>query len=111
MQYLKTLVILASVGFPGMAAAEQQGQAERPNIILIVCDNLGYGDVGCFGSKLHRTPHIDRMAADGVRFTDFYITSGVCTAVVQNPTPRAPEPSLLPLKTESSRSRETSVDR
>ena len=79
MQYLKTLVILASVGFPGMAAAEQRGQAERPNIILIVCDNLGYGDVGCFGSKLHRTPHIDRMAADGVRFTDFYITSGVCT--------------------------------
>jgi len=50
-----------------------------PNFILIVCDNLGYGDVGCYGSKRHRTPHIDRMAAEGMRFTDFYVTSGVCT--------------------------------
>jgi arylsulfatase A-like enzyme len=50
-----------------------------PNFIVIVCDNLGYGDVGCFGSTLHRTPHIDRMAAEGVRFTDYYVTSGVCT--------------------------------
>jgi len=54
--------------------------AERPpNFVLISCDNLGYGDVGCFGSKKHRTPHIDRMAAEGVRFTSFYSTSGVCT--------------------------------
>lgn len=52
---------------------------ERPNVILIVCDNLGYGDVGCYGSKLHNTPHIDRMATEGLRFTDFYVTSGVCT--------------------------------
>jgi arylsulfatase A len=51
----------------------------RPNFIIILCDNLGYGDVGCFGSKLHRTPHIDRMAQQGMRFTDFYSTSGVCT--------------------------------
>ena len=51
----------------------------RPNFIIIFCDNLGYGDVGCFGSKLHRTPNIDRMAAKGMRFTDFYATSGVCT--------------------------------
>lgn len=50
-----------------------------PNIVLIVCDNLGYGDVGCFGSKRHRTPHIDRMAAEGMRLTHFYVTSGVCT--------------------------------
>ncbi|MCH5378301.1 MAG: sulfatase, partial [Planctomycetes bacterium] len=59
---------------PATAAADPP-----PNIILIVVDNLGYGDVGCFGSTLHRTPHIDRMAAEGVRFTDFYVTSGVCT--------------------------------
>ncbi|UCG49581.1 MAG: sulfatase [Phycisphaerales bacterium] len=50
-----------------------------PNFIIILCDNLGYGDIGCFGSKLHRTPNIDRMAAEGMRFTDFYATSGVCT--------------------------------
>ncbi len=54
-------------------------QAGKPNIILIVADNLGYGDVGCFGSKLHRTPHLDRMAAEGAKFTHFYVSSGVCT--------------------------------
>ena len=41
------------------------------NFVLTVCDNPGYGDVGCFGSKLHRTPHLDRMAAEGMRLTDF----------------------------------------
>lgn len=54
--------------------------AERPpNIVMFFVDNLGNGDVGCFGSKLHRTPHIDRLAADGTRFTSFYVGSGVCT--------------------------------
>jgi arylsulfatase A-like enzyme len=51
----------------------------KPNFILILCDNLGYGDVGCYGSKLHKTPHIDRLAAEGMRLTAFYATSGVCT--------------------------------
>jgi len=50
-----------------------------PNIVLILCDNLGYGDVGCYGSQKHRTPHIDRLAAAGMRFTDCYAASGVCT--------------------------------
>jgi len=50
-----------------------------PNFIVIVCDNLGYGDIGCFGSQLHKTPNIDRMAAEGIQFTNFYATSGVCT--------------------------------
>lgn len=53
--------------------------AERPNIILILCDNLGYGDIGCYGSTLHRTPHIDQMAAEGLQLTGFYVSSGVCT--------------------------------
>ncbi len=52
---------------------------EPPNLIFILCDNLGYGDVGCYGSKLHRTPNIDRMAAEGMQLTSFYVTSGVCT--------------------------------
>src|SRR6476646_5755886 len=50
-----------------------------PNIILILADNLGSGDLGCYGSKVHRTPNLDRMAAEGSRFTGFYVTSGVCT--------------------------------
>ncbi len=71
----------AAVIFIALLAASRVLPAAEPppNFILIVCDNLGYGDVGCYGSKLHRTPHIDRMAAEGMRFTDFYVTSGVCT--------------------------------
>ena len=52
---------------------------EKPNFIIIFCDDLGYGDVGCFGSKTNRTPNIDQMAAEGMCFTSFYVTSGVCT--------------------------------
>ena len=51
----------------------------KPNIILINCDDLGYGDLGCYGSKVNKTPVLDRMAAEGVRFTDFYMASPVCS--------------------------------
>ena len=51
----------------------------RPNFIIILCDNLGYGDLACFGSKTHRTPHIDRLAHEGMRLTSFYSSSPVCT--------------------------------
>ncbi len=50
----------------------------RPNLVLIVCDNLGNGDLGCFGATLHRTPHADRLAAEGTKFTGFHVASGVC---------------------------------
>jgi len=53
--------------------------SQRPNIILINCDDLGYGDTGPYGSTLHRTPNLDRMAAEGIRFTDFYMASPVCS--------------------------------
>jgi len=62
----------------GQVTASTAG-AERPNFVLLFCDNLGYGDVGCFGSTKHRTPHIDRMAREGLRLTSFYSASGVCT--------------------------------
>jgi arylsulfatase A-like enzyme len=52
---------------------------DNPNFIIIFCDDMGYGDLGCFGSTKHRTPNIDRMAEEGRRFTSFYVTSGVCT--------------------------------
>jgi arylsulfatase A len=51
----------------------------KPNIILINCDDLGYGDLGCYGSTINKTPAIDRMAAEGTRFTDFYMASPVCS--------------------------------
>ena len=52
---------------------------KKPNLIVMLMDNLGYGDVGCYGSHAHRTPNIDRLAAEGLRFTSFYSCSGVCT--------------------------------
>jgi arylsulfatase A len=51
----------------------------KPNIVLINCDDLGYGDLGCYGSPVNKTPAIDRMAAEGMRFTDFYMASPVCS--------------------------------
>lgn len=51
----------------------------KPNVVFILCDNLGYGDVGCYGSTLHRTPNVDRLAAEGLKLTGFYAASGVCT--------------------------------
>jgi arylsulfatase A-like enzyme len=53
-------------------------QKRKPNIILILADDLGYGDLGCYGQKSIKTPHLDRMAAEGMRFTDFYSGSTVC---------------------------------
>tara|TARA_B100001057_G_scaffold500921_1_gene618869 strand:- start:17024 stop:18388 length:1365 start_codon:yes stop_codon:yes gene_type:complete len=53
--------------------------ARKPNIVLIYMDDMGYSDIGCFGSTKNRTPVLDQMAQEGMRFTDFYVTSGVCT--------------------------------
>ena len=52
---------------------------DRPNIILINCDDLGYGDLGCYGSDRNKTPTLDRMADEGIRFTDFYMAAPVCS--------------------------------
>jgi len=52
---------------------------KKPNIILINCDDLGYGDLGCYGSQMNRTPHIDKLASEGMRFTDFYAASPACS--------------------------------
>ena len=51
-----------------------------PNVVLVFADDLGYADVGVFGARGYRTPHIDRLATEGVRFTDFYVAQAVCTA-------------------------------
>ena len=54
-------------------------RSSSPNFIVIFCDNLGYGDIEPFGSKVHRTPHLNRMAREGRKFNHFCVTAGVCT--------------------------------
>lgn len=55
------------------------GQGSLPNIVVVYCDDLGYGDPGCFGNQVNRTPNIDRMANEGMKFTEFYSASPVCS--------------------------------
>ena len=53
--------------------------AGRPNFVLILADDLGYGDLGCYGSELNQTPNLDRLASEGIRFTDFHSNGPMCT--------------------------------
>jgi len=54
-------------------------QKQLPNFIIIFCDDLGYGDIGTYGSEINRTPDIDKMAEEGMKFTSFYASASVCT--------------------------------
>src|SRR3954449_6354489 len=62
------------------AAAEPAGGKQPPNVVVVFADDLGYADVGCFGARGYSTPNIDRLAAEGVRFTNFYVAQAVCSA-------------------------------
>lgn len=63
----------------GLLAASSIFAASKPNVILIYTDDLGYGDLGCYGAKGYETPELDRMAQEGMRFTDFSTSSSICT--------------------------------
>jgi arylsulfatase A len=68
------LVVLLAIGW----ASELKAQ-EKPNIIVVLCDDLGYGDLACYGHPHIKTPHLDNMAKEGVRFTDCYSAAPVCS--------------------------------
>ncbi|MBI5691423.1 MAG: arylsulfatase [Verrucomicrobia bacterium] len=70
---------LAVLGLLAPAVDLAAAAPDRPNIVLIVADDLGYGDLGCYGATRVRTPHVDRLAAGGVRFTQGYAPSSTCT--------------------------------
>jgi arylsulfatase A-like enzyme len=67
-------ILLAALCSSAALAAER-----TPNIVIIYADDLGYGDLGCYGHPTIRTPHLDRMAGEGMRFTEFYSAAEVCT--------------------------------
>jgi arylsulfatase A-like enzyme len=73
---------LVALPFPAAQAktpgVDTPGSPRRPNIVLILADDLGYGDLGCYGQKKIRTPNLDALAADGIRFTQTYAGSTVC---------------------------------
>ncbi len=84
MLVVAALLVLADQGLICVAQERSQAIAESdnaqlPNFIVVFCDNLGYGDIEPFGSKVHRTPALNRMAAEGRKFTHFCVTAGVCT--------------------------------
>jgi arylsulfatase A len=75
------LVALASLTWIAvLTAASAAEPARQPNFVLIFADDLGYGDLGCYGAKGYTTPHLDRLAAEGMRFTDFHVPAAVCSA-------------------------------
>ena len=62
------------------ALAAQEKPKRPPNVIIVYVDDMGYGDLGCFGAKKIKTPHLDKMAKQGTRFTSFYVAQAVCSA-------------------------------
>lgn len=69
--------VLAIVAFNVDTSAA--ATSEKPNIVVILADDLGYGDVGCYGATKVKTPNVDRLAREGIRFTDGHATSSTCT--------------------------------
>ena len=71
---------LTSIATGQPPAAKPADPARPPNVVLIFTDDQGYGDVGCYGAKGFTTPNLDRLAKQGVRFTDFHVSQPVCSA-------------------------------
>lgn len=81
--FVPWLLMATALGSAACSLAASNAMAaeptRKPNFIVIFCDDLGYGDLGCYGSTKNRTPHIDQLSKEGMRFTDFYSSSPVCT--------------------------------
>lgn len=76
---IRLFVALANIALATVAAtAAETARPDKPSIIFIIADDLGYGDLGCYGQQVIRTPNLDRMAAEGMRFTQCYAGSTVC---------------------------------
>src|SRR5204863_6609999 len=76
MNRLLFAIFILLLSSPSLRAA---APPTRPNVIVILADDLGWTDLACYGSDLHETPHLDRLAKDGVRFTQSYSACTVCS--------------------------------
>ena len=80
-RHLLSLFVVAALPVVAQAAPPRDALAgSKPNIVVFLCDDLGYGDLGCFGHPAIRTPNLDRLAADGVRLTSCYSAAPVCSS-------------------------------
>ena len=77
-KFIVTLTVVF-LQFPLLAAPQRQEEDNRPNVIVIMADDLGYGDLSCYGADSFKTPNIDKLAAGGVRFTNGYCSASTCT--------------------------------
>jgi arylsulfatase A len=73
------LVTLFGLMTEAPRVAAEQAAKRPPNVVIILCDDLGYGDLGCYGHPTIHTPHLDRMAREGQKWTNFYVGACVCT--------------------------------
>lgn len=75
------LILVAAAMLSGYPLTTQAAdEVERPNVVIVFADDLAYADIGCFGAEGYKTPHLDRLAAEGRRFTSFYVPQAVCSA-------------------------------
>ena len=75
-----TLCLMSWLAFLGLLFAASETRGETPNVVIIFTDDQGYADLGCYGGTHVVTPHLDRLASQGMRFTDFYVAQAVCGA-------------------------------
>src|SRR5512140_611246 len=73
------LLLLAILPLAAFSAAQKSAPASTPNFVFILADDYGWADSGCYGSTFYETPHLDRLAAKGMRFTDAYAACCVCS--------------------------------
>ena len=81
-RFLHRVSIALAASLIALAAAVNASadhHKKTPNFVVIFCDDLGYGDLGCYGNPTIATPNLDRMAAEGMKFTQFYSAACVCT--------------------------------
>jgi arylsulfatase A-like enzyme len=76
--FLGLWLLIAPPDNAAQTPTRQAGRATLPNVVLILADDLGYGDLGCYGQRQIKTPNLDRLAAEGMRFANFYAGSTVC---------------------------------
>ena len=76
---LASLLLAATACAAPALEKSSAARDQKPNVIIILADDIGYGDLGCYGAKLIKTPNMDRLATEGLRCTDAHVAAPVCT--------------------------------